>query len=170
MFNNFTVRDQINNCLKLAERMDIADEDHYDQSSFFEREDYKKEVTITKIHHCGTSACALGHAATMRYFNNRGIDYEVVTSKEYDWSLDKYFQSHEIGLGKNSWENAIVVFGLANNGSADDIYGDDEFGHRHHCYELNEMFGGNLDVKHNGTPEGVAEALREHVEYLRTQL
>ena len=152
--DNFTIRDQIKNCLKLAERMDIVDEDHYNQRDFFERKDYNKEVTITKIHHCGTLACALGHAATMRYFQNRGIDYDINSWPD----LEKNIKIHEISLGKNSWENAIVVFGLEVDASDSG------------CLTLSEMFGGNLDVKHNGTPKGVAKALREHAEYLREQL
>ncbi|KKM16809.1 hypothetical protein LCGC14_1682020 [marine sediment metagenome] len=164
MLNNFTIQDQIKNCLKLAERMDIVDEDHYDQSNFFDREDYGKSITITKIHHCGTSACALGHAATMRYFNNRGIDYKVNSWNEYDYEKGKTIKVHEILLGKNSWENAIVVFGLADNNQPSLVKGE------HCCYDRGEMFGGNFEVKHNGTPKGVAKALREHAESLREQL
>lgn len=149
MHDKTTIRDQIKNCLRLAAKMDTVDEYHYDQSNFFDREDEKKKVTISNIHNCGTSACALGWAATMRYFQNRGIGYNIVKDSEWDYDKGKYILLYDISLSTESWDNALDVFGIDRS-------------------ERDDIFGGY--TTHNGTPEGVANALRKHAESLREQL
>lgn len=149
MHDQITIRDQIKNCLKLAAKMDTVDGNHYDQTSFFDRENERKKVTITKIQDCGTSACALGWAATMRYFQNRGIGYDILEDSEMDYDKGKYVVLYELSLSTESWGNALDVFGM-DHGKRDDV------------------FGGY--TTHNGTPEGVAKALREHAKQLDHRL
>ena len=160
--DNFTIRDQIKNCLKLAEKLDTVDREHYNQGAFFSRKDEGKKVTISKIHDCGTSACALGHAATMRYFQNRGICYEIVENADGDLHGNSWI-SYEINIDTDAWDNAADVFGL----ERDDRYFSDL---RYENTSMTEMFGSKQSVIHKGTPKSVARALRKHVKDLEERL
>ncbi len=104
--------------LKLCEHMEKLPREsarHFNMASFLEHSgDHAHPVgdvlTLRDVHSCGTTACALGYAATMPYFRKLGLKFDP------KWNEVKH--SHEVfdteaeGMDFSAWSE---LFGEYND-------------------------------------------------------